>query len=65
MENLTAEETKRLKKLDTIANKVKRGENVRNHQLQTWLSEDECAQIEADWQEQLELRKDIKINQLA
>ena len=45
---LTAEETKRLAKLETIADKLKRGENVQNRQLQTWLSEDEYAQIEAE-----------------
>ena len=32
---LTAEETKRLAKLETIADKLKRGENVQNRQLQT------------------------------
>ena len=31
---LTAEETKRLKKLEGIADKLKRGENVQNRQLQ-------------------------------
>jgi len=46
---LTAEETKRFAKLETIADKLKRGENVQNRQLQTWLSEDEYAQIEAEW----------------
>jgi len=57
---LTAEETKRLKKLEGIADKLKRGENVQNRQLPTWLSEDEYAQIEAEWQEQPELRSDLK-----
>ena len=57
---LTAEETKRLNKLETIADKLKRGENVQNRQLQTWLSEDEYAQIEAEWQEQLQLREELK-----
>ena len=38
---LTAEESKRLGKLEGIADKLKRGENVQNLQLQTWLSEDE------------------------
>jgi len=32
---LTAEETKRLAKLETIADKLKRGENVQNRQRQT------------------------------
>ena len=56
----TAEETKRLNKLETMADKLKRGENVQNRQLQTWLSDDEYTQIEAEWQEQLELREELK-----
>lgn len=57
---LTADEVKRLAKLETIADRLRRGENVQNRQLQTWLSEDEYAQIEAEWQEQLELREELK-----
>ena len=37
----TAEEAKRLGKLEGISDKLKRGENVQNRQLQTWLSEEE------------------------
>ena len=36
---LSAEETKRLENLEAIADKLKRGENVQNRQLQTWLRE--------------------------
>ena len=43
--NLTVEEAKRLAKIVAIADKLKRGENVQNRQLQTWLSEDEYALI--------------------
>lgn len=43
---MTAEESKRLNKLETIAGTLKRGENVQNRQLQTWLSADEYAHIE-------------------
>ena len=57
---LTAEESKRLANLEAVAEKLKREENVKNRQLQTWLSEDEYAQIEAEWQEQLELREELK-----
>ena len=57
---LTAEETKRLAKLEAIAGKLKRGENVQNRQLQTWLSEEEYEQLEYEWQEQLELRSELK-----
>ena len=52
---LSAEETKRLAKLEALADKLKRGENVQNRQLQTWLSEDEYEQLEYEWKEQLEL----------
>ena len=57
---LTAEEAKRLATLEGITDKLKCGENVQNRQLQTWLSSDEYAQIEAEWQEQLELREELK-----
>lgn len=57
---LSTEETKRLKKLETIADKLQRGENVQNRQLKSWLSNDEYSQMEAEWQEQLELRAELK-----
>lgn len=57
---LTTEETKRLSKLEAIASKLKRGENVQNRQLQTWLSEEEYEQLEYEWKEQLELRGELK-----
>jgi hypothetical protein len=58
--NLTAEEQKRLSKLEAIADRLKRGENVQNRQLQTWLSEDEYAQIEAEWDTQKLFREEFK-----
>ena len=58
--NLTLEETKRLAKLETIADKLRRAENVQNRHLQTWLSEEEYEQLEYEWQEQLELREELK-----
>ena len=57
---LTTDETKRLNKLEAIAVKLKRGENVENRQLQTWLSDQEYEQLEDEWQEQLELRSELK-----
>ena len=38
---LTDEAAKRLAKLEVIAEKLQRGENVQNRQLQRWLSEGE------------------------
>ena len=57
---LTTEETKRLNKLEGIADKLKRGENVQNRQLQKWLNEEEYEQLEYEWQEQLELREELE-----
>ena len=50
---LTSDETKRLSKLEEIADKLKRGENVQNRQLQKWLSEAEYEQFDAEWHKQL------------
>ena len=57
---LTTEEAKRHSKLEAIADKLKRGENVQNRQLQMWLSKDEYEKLEYEWQEQLELRSELK-----
>ena len=57
---LAAEEAKRLPKLEAIADKLKRGENVQNRQRQTSLSDEEYEQLEYEWQEQLELRSELK-----
>ena len=57
---LTAEEAKRLNKLEAMADRLRRGENVQNRQLKTWLSEEECEQLGCEWQEQLELREELK-----
>ena len=48
---LNVEEAKRLTKLEAIADKLKRGGNVQNRQLQTWLGEDEYNQLKHQWQE--------------
>jgi hypothetical protein len=57
---LSAEEEKRLSKLEAIAAKLKRGENVQNRQLQTWLNEDEYEQIAAEWDTQKHFREELK-----
>ena len=42
---LAKDEATKLAKLKGIVENLKRGENVQNRQLQTWLSEDEYEQI--------------------
>ena len=54
------DETTKLAKLEGIAENLKRGEHVQNRQLQTWLSEDEYGQLDAEWQEKIELREELK-----
>ena len=44
---LTRDETTKLAKIEAIAAKLTRGENVHNRQLQTWLTEDEITAIDA------------------
>ena len=57
---LSAEEAKRLAKLAAIADKLRRRENVQNHQLQTWLSDEEYEQFEYEWEQQLELGEELR-----
>ena len=57
---LTSEQIKSLAKLEAMAAKLRRGENVQNRQLKIWLSDDEYAAIDAEWQEQLALREELK-----
>ena len=57
---LTAKEHRRLSKIEAIAAKLKRGENVQNRQLQTWLNEDEYEQIAAEWDTQKHFREELK-----
>ena len=57
---LTSKEAKYLAKLETISDKLKRGKNVQNRQLQTWLSADEYEQIAAEWDTQKLFREELK-----
>ena len=57
---LSKTEQNRLAKLIGMLDELIRGENVQNRQLQTWLSEDDYAQVDIEWKEQLELREELK-----
>ena len=60
LSELSKTEQNRLAKLIGILDELIRGKNVQNRQLQTWLSEDEFAQVDIEWQEQLEIRQELK-----
>jgi hypothetical protein len=55
----TKEEQQKLDKLNSILKKLMRGENVQNRQLQTWLSEDEYAQVDIEWDTQKLFREEL------
>ena len=57
---LATDEATKPAKLKGIAEKLKRGENVQNRWLQTWLSTDEYEQIAAEWDTQKYFRKELK-----
>ena len=57
---LSIDESMRLNKLECIAEKLKRGENLQNRQLQTLLSDDEYEQIAAEWDTQKLFREELK-----
>ena len=46
---LSKTETSRLAKLNTMLDELRRGENVQNRRLTTWLTEDEYESFESDW----------------
>ena len=60
LSELSKTEQNRLAKLIGMLDELIRGKNVQNRQLQTWLSEDEFAQVDIEWQEQLEIREELK-----
>jgi ABC-type sulfate/molybdate transport systems ATPase subunit len=62
---LTKEEQTHIAKLTDIVARLRRGENVQTRQLQTWLSADDYAMIDAEWQEQLALRNELKDKPIA
>lgn len=56
---LRSVDEKRLDKLTTIKVKLEQGKHVQNRDLQTWLTRDEFAEIEARWASEKERRKSM------
>jgi hypothetical protein len=56
---MTADE-KRISKLNSALDKLRRKENVQNRQLKTLLGDEAYARFEDDWREQQEMREDLK-----
>ena len=60
LSELSKTEQYMLAKLNKMLDELRRWEKVQNCQLKTLLSEDEYAQVDIEWQEQLELREELK-----
>ena len=57
---LATDETTKLAKLKGIAEKLKRGENVQNRRLATWLTEEEYESLKSDWESQQQIREELQ-----
>ena len=55
-----SQKQQRLTKLEGIVDTLRRGENVQNRQLKRWLTEEEYAQIELEWETQKNLRAKLR-----
>jgi hypothetical protein len=58
--DVSSVERQRLLKLEGLAETLKRGENVQNRQLKLWLTQEQYAQIELEWDTQKHLREELR-----
>ena len=58
LSELSKTEQNRLAKLNGMLDKLRRGENVQNRRLATWLTEAEYERFESDWESQLQIREE-------
>ena len=59
LSELSKTEQNRLAKLNAMLDEVKRGENVQNRRLATWLTEVKYESFESDWESQLQIREEL------
>ena len=62
LSELSKTEQNRLAKLNGMLDELRRGENVQNRRLATWLTEDEYEGFENDWENQQQIREELKDN---
>ena len=60
LSELSKAEQNKLAKLNTMLDELRRGKNVQNRRLASWLSADEYEQIAAEWNTQKHFRKELK-----
>ncbi len=59
LSELSKTEQNRLAKLNAMLDELRRGENVQNRRLATWLTEAEYEGFESDWGSQLQIREEL------
>jgi hypothetical protein len=60
LSELSKTEQNRLEKLNGMLDELKRGENVQNRRLATWLTETEYEGFESDWQSPQKIREELR-----
>ena len=60
LSKLSKTEQNRLVKLNRMLDELRRGENVQNRRLATWLTEVEYESFESDWESQQQIREELK-----
>ena len=59
LSELSKTEQNRLAKLNGMLDELRRGENVQNRRLATWLTEAEYEGFESDWESQQQIREEL------
>ena len=57
---LSKTEQNRVAKLNLMLDELKRGKNVQNRRLATWLTEEEYESFESDWESQQQIREELQ-----
>jgi chromosome segregation ATPase len=60
LSELSKTEQNRLAKLNLMLDELKRGKNVQNRGLATWLTEEEYESFESDWESQQQIREELQ-----
>ena len=60
LSELSKTEQNRLAKLNGMLDELRRGENVQNRRLATWLTEAEYDGFESDWESQQQIREELR-----
>jgi len=60
LSELSKSEQNRLAKLNAMLDELRRGKNVQNCRLATWLTEEKYESFENDWGSQLQIRGELK-----